>query len=58
MKEVVVIGAGPAGLATIKSLSEYKDELNITAYEISNRVGGIWVNRDSHRQTPMYDTLR
>jgi len=27
MKEVVVIGAGPAGLATIKSLSEYKDEL-------------------------------
>jgi len=58
MKEVVVIGAGPAGLSTIKSLSEYKDELNITAYEISDRIGGVWVNRDPYKHTATFDSLR
>ncbi|KAF6035988.1 hypothetical protein EB796_005703 [Bugula neritina] len=58
MKEVVIIGAGPSGLAAIRSLSKYKDEVKITAYEVSDRVGGVWVNRDPYKNSPMYDNLR
>ena len=57
-KEVAVIGAGAAGLAALRSLLQYKDVLNVTAYEISNTVGGLWVNRDPCKRTSMYDNLR
>jgi len=58
MKEVVVIGAGASGLAAIRSLLKYKDKVNITAYEVSDRVGGLWVNRDPYKTSPMYDGLQ
>lgn len=57
-KEVAIIGAGAAGLAAMRSLLKYENELNVTAFEISNVVGGLWVNRNPCRRNSMYDTLR
>ena len=45
-KNILVIGAGPAGLAFIysayKNLS--KDNYTLTCYEKNDKIGGIWSN--------------
>ena len=40
---VCVVGAGPAGLAAMRSLIECGDKVSITTYEQSNVLGGLWV---------------
>ncbi|MEZ4754649.1 MAG: NAD(P)/FAD-dependent oxidoreductase [Bdellovibrionota bacterium] len=51
-KHVAVIGAGPAGLATAKSLQEH--DIKATILERGNQLGGLWVPNRS----PMWDTMR
>lgn len=58
MKRVVVIGAGAAGLAALRSLGKYKDVLQYVAYETSDRVGGTWIVNDPFKPTSMYNHLR
>ena len=43
-KTVAIIGAGPGGLVTAKILlhSHPKDTFQVTVFEKSNRIGGIW----------------
>ncbi len=48
-----VVGAGPAGLATVRALSAAG--LDVVAYEKGNRVGGVWTLED--RPTAAYRSL-
>ncbi|CAO2648764.1 Nn.00g097130.m01.CDS01 [Neocucurbitaria sp. VM-36] len=41
MKTICIIGAGPAGLVTAKTLL-HKGSYSITVFETANRVGGMW----------------
>ena len=52
------MGAGPAGLAAMRSLIECGDKVSFTTYEQSNVLGGLWVNRDPYKRSSIYDTLR
>lgn len=45
-KKVCVIGAGPAGLSSLKQLSTWPDEFEPIAFEKSSQVGGQWVYTD------------
>lgn len=58
MKRVVVVGAGAAGLAALRSLSKYKEKLSFVAYETTDRVGGTWILDDPYKPTSMYNQLR
>lgn len=58
MKEVVVIGAGPAGLAALRSLAKCEDKVKITAYDSNGGVGGQWINRYSHQHRAAYDQFK
>lgn len=58
MKNVLVIGAGAAGIAALRSLAKHQDKLRFTAYETSDRVGGTWIHNDRYKPTSMYDNLR
>ena len=44
MRRVAVIGAGPSGLASIKSCKEYG--LDVVCLERSNSLGGLWYYRE------------
>ena len=52
---VVVVGAGPAGLATAKCLQDEGFEPVIL--ECSDRIGGIWTYRDNYASGPYRSTL-
>lgn len=54
-RRVVVVGAGPAGLATAKSLQDEGFEPVIL--EGSDRIGGIWAYRDNYASGPYKSTL-
>ena len=54
-RRVVVIGAGPAGLATAKCLQDEGFEPIIL--EGSDRIGGIWAYRDNYASGPYKSTL-
>ena len=41
MKNVVVIGAGPAGLTAAYELLEKSNDYSVTILEASDRIGGI-----------------
>lgn len=43
-KKICVIGAGPSGLAVIKSCRE--EGLNVVCYERSDALGGLWYYRE------------
>ncbi|XP_067938063.1 uncharacterized protein [Watersipora subatra] len=58
MKRVVVIGAGAAGLAALRSLVSNSNKLHCVAYERSDRVGGTWILDDPYKPTSMYNQLR
>ena len=40
VKQVVIVGAGIAGLTCARELSKYKKHLNVTILEASDRIGG------------------
>jgi hypothetical protein len=52
---VAVIGAGPAGLAALKALSEAG--FDVTCFEKGDRVGGIWAFENSSGLSAAYRTL-
>ncbi|KIL00908.1 hypothetical protein PAXRUDRAFT_821104 [Paxillus rubicundulus Ve08.2h10] len=63
-KRICVIGAGPAGLAMLKAISQtlyFKTgSWNIIAYESRSKVGGVWFPAqpmDDPPLTPLYDSL-
>ncbi|KIJ69057.1 hypothetical protein HYDPIDRAFT_172541 [Hydnomerulius pinastri MD-312] len=63
-KRICVVGAGPAGLAALKAISETpyftSGSWNIIAYEARSKVGGVWFPAppiDNPPITPMYDSL-
>ncbi|KAF5314579.1 hypothetical protein D9611_007058 [Ephemerocybe angulata] len=67
-KTIAIIGAGPAGLAALKSVLEtqhYKDGLwNPIVFESRSEVGGVWLpatpdprSPDKPPATPLYDSL-
>ncbi|XP_067937377.1 uncharacterized protein [Watersipora subatra] len=58
MKRVVVIGAGAAGLAALRSLVSDSNKLHYVAYERSDKVGGTWILDDPYKPTSMYNQLR
>lgn len=42
MKSVLVVGAGPAGLVTAKTLLQANPDFKVTVLEQRHRVGGMW----------------
>ncbi len=52
---VAVIGAGAAGLATIKALLDVG--LEVVGYERGDRPGGLWVRENSSGLSPAYESL-
>ena len=44
MTRVAVVGAGPSGLACIKSCKEYG--LDVVCFERSDYLGGLWYYRE------------
>lgn len=52
---VAVVGAGPAGLAALKALSEAG--FDVTCFEKGDRVGGIWAFENSSGLSAAYRTL-
>ena len=58
MKEVCVIGAGVGGLVATRYLM---DKFNVTVYEATNNIGGVWLynkGNKAEKPTPMYKNLR
>ncbi len=55
MPKIAIIGAGPSGLATIKTLAE-AGLTDITCFEAQGEVGGNWVYRDSTGHASVYET--
>lgn len=45
-KRIAVIGAGPAGLCTLKHLSQSSQDYEIVAFERNFWPGGLWVYTD------------
>lgn len=45
-KRIAVIGAGPAGLCTLKHLSQSSEDYEIVAFERNFWPGGLWVYTD------------
>jgi cation diffusion facilitator CzcD-associated flavoprotein CzcO len=37
-----VIGAGPAGLATLRVLARYPERYKVVAFESRSDIGGVW----------------
>ncbi|KAG1812143.1 uncharacterized protein BJ212DRAFT_1465252 [Suillus subaureus] len=66
-KRICIIGAGPAGLAALKVISEtayFKSgKWSVIAYETREKVGGVWlpappvVDAYNALMTPLYDSL-
>ncbi|PAV91270.1 hypothetical protein WR25_09207 [Diploscapter pachys] len=57
MKDVCVIGAGASGLVAAKHALELN--LNVTVYEQTDKVGGIWIYTDeTNCHTSMYFNLK
>lgn len=62
--DIAVIGAGAAGIVSAKNA--HKDGHNVTVYEQTGEIGGIWVYTDEVGKdqygvpihTPMYQGLR
>jgi cation diffusion facilitator CzcD-associated flavoprotein CzcO/3-oxoacyl-(acyl-carrier-protein) synthase len=54
-RRVVVVGAGPAGLATAKCLQD--EGFEPVVLESSDRIGGIWAYRDNYVSGPYKSTL-
>jgi cation diffusion facilitator CzcD-associated flavoprotein CzcO len=52
---VCVIGAGSSGIAAVKALDERGFELD--CFEASDRVGGLWVYKDSNGMSAAYRSL-
>ena len=44
--KVAVIGAGACGLCALRRLSEEPDAFTPTAFEMSSKLGGLWVYDD------------
>lgn len=52
MKSVCVVGAGPAGIVTAKSLLQ-EGNFSVTIYEKGQGLGGLWaVDNESHHSSP------
>ncbi|KIV99031.1 uncharacterized protein PV09_09257 [Verruconis gallopava] len=50
MKSVVIIGAGPAGLVTAKTLLRWTNTpFKVTVFEAAERIGGMWRGRTGER---------
>lgn len=45
--KVCVIGAGGAGLATLKELSSYPNDFEPIGFEINSDIGGLWIYSDN-----------
>ena len=64
MKRVAVIGAGIAGLTTVKLLIERPEEFQVICYEGQDVVGGEWRYSDDvnftggYRPNAIYKSLR
>jgi cation diffusion facilitator CzcD-associated flavoprotein CzcO/3-oxoacyl-(acyl-carrier-protein) synthase len=54
-RRVVVVGAGPAGLATARCLQD--EGFDPVILEGSDRIGGIWAYRDNYASGPYKSTL-
>jgi hypothetical protein len=54
-RRVIVVGAGPAGLATAKCLQD--EGFDPVILEGSDRIGGIWAYRDNYASGPYKSTL-
>lgn len=52
---IAVIGAGPSGLATCKTLLE--QGLNVTCFEAGDKVGGQWVLNNSSGTSACYQSV-
>ena len=50
-----IIGAGSSGVAALKALRER--ELDVTCFEASDRVGGLWVYKNSNGMSAAYRSL-
>lgn len=64
MKRVAVIGAGPAGLTTLKYLREHPTEVEVVCFERNGQAGGEWLYTDDTRivdgirPSALYKSLR
>ncbi len=57
MKEsILIIGAGPSGLAALKALLEAGFK-NIKAVDRNAAVGGLWLGKKGNPLSPVYDSL-
>ncbi|MBL4757849.1 MAG: NAD(P)-binding domain-containing protein [Rhizobiales bacterium] len=52
---VCIVGAGPSGLTTLKTLREAGIE-NVTCFEASDQIGGNWVFREKGGHGSVYET--
>ena len=61
VKKVAIIGAGPSGLCVLRTMSEYPDELILTAFDKNKDVGGMWNYTEDtetdEKGVPTYATL-
>lgn len=55
MSKVCVIGAGASGIATIKALADRG--LDYDCFELSDRVGGVWVLGNTNGRAAAYSSL-
>ncbi|SHG30088.1 Flavin-binding monooxygenase-like [Kaistia soli DSM 19436] len=55
MPKIAVIGAGPSGLATVKTLAD-AGLTDITCFEAQPELGGNWVFRDTTGHASVYET--
>ncbi len=55
MPKIAIIGAGPSGLTTIKTLVE-AGLGDVTCFEAQGEVGGNWVYRDTTGHASVYET--
>ena len=47
MRRVCVIGAGPAGLISLRHLVSRPDDFEVVAFEQMSKVGGQWLYSES-----------
>ena len=55
LNQVAIIGAGPSGLACLKTLREAG--IDAVAFEAGDRVGGQWVINNSSGTSSAYESL-